>query len=183
MGSGAPLPVSSSSPSIPPRIINRFFEFSLLGMLAAGYFAVAGSGYLDWPTSALTLLALSLRGLMLAGVVDFQVSGRLASRLALLYIAFYPVDFFYVSASFLKATVHLVFFVAILKILTAKSNRDYSYVKMIAVLELMAAAILSTSLNFFGFLALFLLFAIATFSSGEVRRSAPRRRAVARGGL
>ena len=42
-----------------PRIVNRFFEFSLLGMLAAGYFAVLGSGFLDWPTAALTLLSVA----------------------------------------------------------------------------------------------------------------------------
>ena len=35
-----------------PHVVNRFFEFSLLGMLAAGYFAVLGSGALDWPTAA-----------------------------------------------------------------------------------------------------------------------------------
>ena len=46
-----------------PRIVNRFFEFSLLGMLAAGYFAVLGSGALDWPTAALTLLGLCARAL------------------------------------------------------------------------------------------------------------------------
>src|SRR5262249_54096387 len=39
------------------------------------------------------------------------------------------------------------------------------------------------SLSFFGYLALFLLLAIATFASGEVRRSAQLRRAVVRGGL
>ena len=50
----------------PLPVAGRFFEFSLLGMLAAGYFAVVGSGYLDWPTAALTLLGLCLRGLMVA---------------------------------------------------------------------------------------------------------------------
>ena len=67
---------------------------------------------------------------------------------------------------------HLVCFLAVLKVLTAKSKRDYTYVKMIAVLELLAAAVLSASLSFFVYLALFLLLAIATFASGEVRRSA-----------
>src|SRR5208282_4643077 len=55
--------------------------------------------------------------------------------------------------------------------------------KMIATLELLAAAILSANVSFFGFLALFLLFAIATFASGEVRRSSQLREAVVRGGL
>src|SRR5580704_7952140 len=173
-----------SSPTIAsPKVVERFFEFSLLGMLAAGYFAVVGSGYVDWATATLTLIGLCLRALMVAGVVEFQFSGRFVGALTLLYIGFYPLDYLYVSGSFLTATVHLVFFLAVLKVLTAKTNRDYAYVTMIAVLELLAAAILSASLSFFGFLALFLLFAIAAFTSGEVRRSSQLRRAVVRGGL
>ena len=65
--------------AVAPRVIDRFFEFSLLGMLAAGYFAVAGSGYLDWPTATLTLMGLCLRGLMVAGVVEFHFSNRLVA--------------------------------------------------------------------------------------------------------
>jgi transglutaminase-like putative cysteine protease len=166
-----------------PRVIDRFFEFSLLGMLAAGYFAVVGSGYLDWPTAALTLMGLCLRGLMAAGVVELEFSNRLVALVTLGYILFYPLDYLFISGAFLQATVHLVCFLAVLKILTAKTNRDYTYVKMIAVLELLAAAVLSISLSFFAYLALFLLLAIAAFSSGEIRRSAQLRRAVVRGGL
>ena len=166
-----------------PRVVERFFEFSLLGMVAAGYFAVVGSGYLDWPTAALTLAGLCLRGLMVSGLADFELSGRTTAALTLLYMGFYPVDYLFVSGTFLRATVHLVCFLAVLKILTAKTNRDYTYVKVIAVLELMAAAMLSASLSFLGFLALFLLFAIAAFASGEVRRSAQAGRSIVRGGL
>ena len=34
--------------------VDRFFELSLLGLLASGFLAVAGSGYLDLPTIVLT---------------------------------------------------------------------------------------------------------------------------------
>lgn len=171
-----------------PRTIDRFFEFSLLGMLAAGFFALAGSGYLDWPTATLTLLAMCARGLMVAGVLHFQLSNRTIAILTLIYVIFWPIDYFLVSNSFLAATVHLVCFLAAIKILTAKTNRDYTYIKMIAVLELLAAAVLSISLSFLAYLALFLLLAIAAFASGEVRRSAQLRAAewsgsVVRGGL
>src|SRR6266404_7652369 len=63
--------------STPPRVVEGFFEFSLLGMLAAGYFAVVGSGYVDWPTATLTLIGLCLRALMVAGVLDLEFSNRL----------------------------------------------------------------------------------------------------------
>jgi len=152
-------------------------------MLASGYFAVLGSGYLDWPTAALTFLGLCLRAMMVARVITFQLPGRVVAALALGYIGFFPLDYFYISRSFLTATVHMVCFLAVLKVLTAKSNRDYTYVMMIAVLELLAAALLSASLSFIAFLALFVLFSIAAFASDEVRRSSQGRPVVSRVGL
>ena len=49
-----------TSPTVwaPQQVVERFFQFSLLGMLASGYFAVLGSGYLDWPTSIRTLASM-----------------------------------------------------------------------------------------------------------------------------
>jgi hypothetical protein len=155
----------------PQRVVEKFFQFSLLGMLASGYFAVLGSGYLDWPTAILTLAALCLRALMVAGVVKLEIPGRLVAALTLLYIGFYPVDYFYISEGFLPAAVHLIFFLGSIKILTAKTRRDFMFVKSIAVMALLAAAVLSISLAFFAFLTVFLLFTIATLSSGEVVRS------------
>ncbi|MEO8053048.1 MAG: transglutaminaseTgpA domain-containing protein, partial [Acidobacteriota bacterium] len=166
-----------------PRIVNRFFESSLLGMLAAGYFAVLGSGFLDWPTAALTLLGLCARALAVAGIVKIEPPPRVVAALAILYIGFFPVDYYYVSGTFLSATVHMVFFLAVLKLLTAKTTRDFGYLKAIAGLELIAAAILSEGLSFLAYLAVFVLFAIATFASGEVRRAAGVQVVVSRGGL
>ena len=64
--------MNPSGLTVAPRIVNRFFEFSLLGMLASGYFAVLGSGFLDWPTAALTLLGLCARALAVAGVLTIE---------------------------------------------------------------------------------------------------------------
>lgn len=166
-----------------PRIVNRFFEFSLLGMLAAGYFAVLGSGFLDWPTAILTLLGLCVRALTVAGVIAFEPPPRVVAALAIAYMGFFPVDYYYISGTFLSATVHMVFFLAVLKLLTAKTPRDFGYLKAIAGLELVAAAILSEGLSFLAYLAVFVLFAIATFASGEVRRAAGAHVVVSRGGL
>jgi len=173
----------STSAPVPPRAVERFFEFSLLGMLASGYFAVATSGYLDLPTAVLTLAALCLRALMAADVIEVQISGGLADVLALSFVAFYPLDYLYISGTFLPATLHVIFFLLVCKVLTARSTRDFTYLKVLAALELLGAAILSTSLSFFAFLALFLLFAIASFASGEVRVSTQQQRTVVRGGL
>ena len=151
--------------------VERFFQFSLLGLVASGYLAVAGSGYLDTPTVMLTAAGLLLRGLLIYGFVQFELSERTSTFITVGYTVFYILDYFFLSREFLTATVHLVFFLAVLKILTAKTNRDHLYTACIAFLELLAAAILSVNFNFFAFLALYLLFAIAALSSGEIRRS------------
>ncbi|HEV3331775.1 MAG TPA: DUF3488 and transglutaminase-like domain-containing protein [Bryobacteraceae bacterium] len=163
--------------------VERFFQFSLLGLVASGYLAVAGSGYLDTPTVALTGAGLLLRALLIGGWLRFDISSRATTLLALAYIGFFGIDYFYLSRDLLTATVHLLFFLAVMKILTAKTNRDYLYTAAIAFLELLAAAILSVDLNFFMFLSLYLLFAMAALTSGEIRRSMQKAAATARGGL
>jgi transglutaminase-like putative cysteine protease len=116
------------------------------------------------------------RALLIAGVLQFEFSPKFVNAATVAYAAFYGIDYLYLSRSFLSATVHLVFFLAIMRILTARTNRDYFFVKLIAFLELLAATLLSASANFFVFLALFLLFGVATFCSSEIRSSARKGR-------
>jgi transglutaminase-like putative cysteine protease len=152
-----------------PSAVQRFHEICLLGMLASGYFALAGS--LDWPTAALMAAALIWRGMTLARAVRMEFSPSHATAMAFLCLVFYPLDIWFVSQSYLTATVHLVCFLAVMKILTATTARDFAWVRVIALMELLAASLVSASPAFFVFLALFLLFAVAAFSSGEVARS------------
>lgn len=160
----------------------RFFEFSLLGLVTSGYLAVVGSGFLDLATAVLTGAALMLRALLVAGLLRLRISPRVVAGATVAYMAFYPIDYYFVTREFLGATVHLVFFVAVVKILTAANRRDYLWVKVIALLELLAASVLSPKLNFFVFLAAFLIFGVATLASSEVRRSAELAGRVARSG-
>ncbi|HXB72308.1 MAG TPA: DUF3488 and transglutaminase-like domain-containing protein [Candidatus Acidoferrales bacterium] len=163
--------------------VERFFQFSLLGLVASGYLAVAGSGYLDTPTVALTTAGLLLRGLLIGGAWRFDMSERATTLATVAYAGFFLADYFLISRDFLTATVHLVFFLAVIKVLTSRTSRDYLYTAVIAFLELLAAAILSVNVSFFLFLALYLLFAAAALTSGEIRRSMNKSNAMARSGL
>jgi protein-glutamine gamma-glutamyltransferase len=154
--------------------VDQFFELSLLGLLASGFLAVAGSGYLDAPTLVVTSAALIIRALMVAGVVHFDPPPVIVTVFTLAYIGFYPIDYFFISRAFIPAAIHLVFFVAVVKILTGRTNRDYLFLKVIAFLELLAACIVSASFNFFVFLLLFLVLGVATFASSEIRQSRQR---------
>jgi transglutaminase-like putative cysteine protease len=167
----------------PQLSVERFFQLSVLGLVASGYLAVAGSGYLDRPTILLTGLGLLLRALLVTGAVRIAFSDNLVALVTVAYIAFYPLDYFFLSHAFLQATVHLVFFLAVVKILSARTNRDYLYTAAIAFLEILAAAILSASLNFLLFLGIYLLCAIAAFTSAEIRRAMQKPHQIARSGL
>lgn len=152
-------------------MIDRFFEFSMIGLLVTGFVAVLGTHSLDWPSTGLAIAALFTRALMAAGVIRFQVPPRAATAAALLYFGFFPVDIYYVSQGFVLAIVHMVVFLGCLKLLTAKTSRDYGYLKLIAILELVAAAMFSATLIFLLYLSVFVLFAIAAMMSGEVRNA------------
>src|SRR5579864_4905521 len=108
---------------------DRFFEFSLLGLLASGYLAVAGSGYLDAPTVLITAAALLARAFIAAGLLRVDLPAGVVTAVTLAYVGFYPIDYFFISQAFIPAAVHLVFFVAVVKILTAQTNRDYFFLK------------------------------------------------------
>ena len=146
-----------------------FFQASLLGLVGSGYFALAGSGTLDWPTLLLTFAALLLRVAMVAGIIRVNITERTAFYAALAYAAFYPLDFYFISGEFLAATVHGVCFLAAVKVLTARTPRDYIYTGAISFVELVAAALLSARPSFFAFLAVYLVFGLAALTSGEIR--------------
>ncbi len=165
------------------RLAGRFLDFSLLGLVASGYFALVGSGFFDVPSTALTGAGLLLRALVLTGLLKFDIPPRLLTAATIVYLVFCPLDYFIFSRDFLRATVHLICFLAVARILTARTDRDYVYVKIIAFLELLAAAVLSSNLSFFVFLAWFLLFGVATFTSSEIARGTRAPLLIARAGL
>ena len=101
--------------------VDRFFQFSLLGLVASGFFALAGSHFLDRATLSLTFAALLLRALVIPGILRLEISPRLVTFAALGYIVFYPIDFYWISRDFFTATVHGICFLAAVKILTARS--------------------------------------------------------------
>jgi hypothetical protein len=163
--------------------VDRYFAFSVLGLVLSGCLALLGSGYLDPSTDVLICLALQARAMMLIGVIRFRIPPLATTAVTLAYIAFYPVDYFLLSRDFIAATVHLVFFLAVVKVLTAHATRDYVFLGVVGFLEILAASVLSASPTFFVFLILFLVFAVATFASSEIRRSMRKPHHLARSGV
>lgn len=148
--------------------LDQFFQFSLLGMIAAGYGAVATSGSLDMPSLVLPAAALLVRLALVTGLFHFSLSERAASLLALAYIVFYPVDYLFLSNEFLRSTVHLVFFIGSVLLLKASTHRDFRLLELIAFLQMLAGSVLSINSLYLLFLTLFLLASVAALAAGEV---------------
>ena len=179
---GSAGPAARAPGAIAAAPVDRYYELSVLGLVSSGYLALLGSGYLDAPTALVTALALAVRGLMAMGLVRFRIPRGATAAIVLLYAAFYPADYFLISRDPIAATVHLVFFLAVMEVLTASATRDYVLLGVAGFLEILAASVLSANPTFFVFLALFLVFAVATFASAEIRRSMRQRHHLPRGG-
>ncbi|MFN9084261.1 MAG: hypothetical protein ACK5XD_04715, partial [Acidobacteriota bacterium] len=149
--------------------LDRFFEAALLALLLSGFLALASSGELDPFTLSLTALAFALRLALALKQHRLELPAAWANAAVILYAAFYPIDYGYLSQDFLAATVRMICFLTVAKGLTALTNRDALYAVLIAFAELLAAALLSASLLFFHFLALFLAAGVATFASWQIR--------------
>ena len=167
----------------PLQAVERYFQFSLLGLLSAGYLAIASSGLLDGLAHAAALTALALRAATLAGWLRVRVTAPMAGAVTLAAVLFLPVDYLWVSGSLPLAVLHLTFVLAGLKLITASTNRDYAYLRAFATAELLVAAMLGAGPSFFGFLVVFLIFTISTFAAGEIRRASLAPGATARTGI
>jgi len=151
--------------------VERFFQLALLGLVASGYLAIAGSGYVDAPTVVLAGIGLVWRAAIISGARRLEVPERVVTIATLAYMVFAPVDYFFLAKTWITATVHVVFFVASVKTLTARTSRDYLFVSAVAFIELLAAALFSSSGTFFVCLAAYLLCGVAARAASEVYRS------------
>ena len=175
------VPSAPALPDSPPDPIDRYFELSLFFLLAVGFLTLAGTGKMDFFTVSFMGLALAGRAVLLWRNTGFQLSPRLVSRVTVFYIPFYFLDVLFLEAAretilerFLLATIHLVFFTAVIKMFSARSTRDYIYLAALAFAQMLAAATLTVQTSFLLYFALFLLLAIMTFTSLEIKRARAR---------
>ncbi len=155
-----------------PEPIERYFQVSLFLLLITGFVTLAGTGKLDLLSVVFVLCALGLRAVHLAQKKQAVIPERWTTVLTLAYVVVYAADYFLVSRDFVAATVHLVLFGMIVKVFSVHRERDLLYLGVLAFLMILAASVLTVNTAFLGGFALFLLLAIATFVSFEMRRSA-----------
>lgn len=167
----SPAVLTKSPASARKGSAERFFQWSLYLLLVTGFAALMGTNKLDLPSLAIVIPALLFRGYLLLMRKELTLPERWTTYLTLLYFAFYAADFFYFSQTFISATVHMVLFSMVVKIFSVRRDRDLVYLAVLSFLMVLAAAVLTVDTLFLLTFSLFILVAIATFISLEMRRS------------
>ncbi|HYL93867.1 MAG TPA: hypothetical protein VEW69_12010, partial [Alphaproteobacteria bacterium] len=133
----------TSAALLRPSIAEKFFQWSLYLLLVTGFIALAGTGKLDFPSLAVVVPALALRGYHLWRGKTVIIPERWTSYLTILYFGFYAADYFLISQTFISATVHMVLFSMVVKIFSVQRDRDLFYLAVIAFLMVLATVVLT----------------------------------------
>jgi protein-glutamine gamma-glutamyltransferase len=181
--SAAAQPVSAQVEQ-PIPAVQRYFEISLFLLVSTGVLAIVSTGKLDIVALSVPPVALLWKGYRLSRHKGPEISVRFATELVLAYFLFFPLDLFFLSRGLaenapnpslyaaLLATVHLLLFATLVRLYSARTNRDYAFLSVLAVTCMLASAILTVETSFLVALAVFLVLAVSTFVALEMRRSA-----------
>jgi hypothetical protein len=154
--------------------IERYFEIALYLLVLMGFATLASTGGLDLPTTVLAGAAILFRGYCVATRRTLMIPERWTTILTLVYIAFYLADYFVISRAFVSSAVHLVLFVLVMRLFSARRDRDYYFLAVIAFLMVLSAAVLTVDSTFLLAFCGFMLTAVVTFILMEMRRAAAR---------
>ena len=154
-----------------PTAVQSYFEGAVYLLVLCGFATLVSTGGLDWSTVLLVGSALLLRGYLVAARRILLIPESWTTTLTLGYVAFYLADYFVFSGVFVSATVHLVLFVMVVRLFSAKRDRDYYFLAVISFLMVLAAAVLTVDSTFLLAFAAFMLMAVATCILMEMRRA------------
>jgi len=168
----------------PVPAVQRYFEVSLFLLVTTGILAVVLTGKLDPISLIVPLIALAYKGFRIWRGRGPEISARVATWLVLSYFLFFPFDLWIFSRSLstgapnpalyaaLLAAIHLMLFAALVRLYSARTNRDFAFLAVLAFTCMLASAILTVETSFLITLAIFLALAVSTFVALEIRRSA-----------
>lgn len=185
-------PPSASTPAISGRLplaeglpaLDRYFEISLFLLVATGVLAVVSTGKLDPISTFAPVAALALKGIRVWQGRGPELSARVATWLVLGYFLFFPVDIWFLSRNLavgapnpplyaaLLSAIHLLLFATVVRMYSARTNRHYAFLALLAVTSMLASAILTVGTGFLAALTVFLVLSVSTFVALEIRRSA-----------
>jgi len=176
---------SAARPVAPPLpAVQRYFEVSLYLLVATGVLAIVSTGKLDFVSTLVPAAALIYKGVRVQRGRGPEISPRVATWLVLAYFLFFPLDLWVLSRalaegapnpalySALLSSIHLLLFATLVRLFSARTNRDHAFLAVLAVASMLASAILTVETGFLVALAVFLVLSVSTFVALEIRRSA-----------
>src|SRR5215813_10796807 len=178
MAASSTLPVSPQLPA------ERFFRVSLFLLLFTAILTLIGTGKIDIFTSAVAMVALLCHVRRWWYGHEPELRPRTATLLVLCYLLFFPVDMFFLSRSLaanspnpplyaaLISAVHFLLFILLVRLYSARTDRDAHFLVMLAFAAVLASAVLTVDTAFLLLFFFFLSFAIATYTGLELRRGA-----------
>jgi protein-glutamine gamma-glutamyltransferase len=181
MASAAPTTAPAPVPSLPA--VQRYFEISLFLLVATGVLSVVSTGKLDIVSVLIPSVALIYKGIRMQRGRGPEITPRAATGLVLAYFLFFPLDLWVLSRGLsegapnpplyaaLLSSIHLILFATLVRLYSARSNRDYAFLAVLAVASMLVSAILTVETGFLIALAIFLVLSVSTFVALEIRRS------------
>src|SRR5437868_9450538 len=178
MAASTPLPVAQFLPA------ERFFRVSLFLLLLTAILTLIGTGKIDLFTSIVATVALLYRAHRRWYGHEAELTARSATLMVLCYLLFFPLDMFFVSRTLaanspnpplyaaLISSVHFLIFVLLVRLYSARTDRDAHFLVMLAFAAVLASAVLTGDTTVLFLFFLFLLFAVATFAALELPRGA-----------
>jgi protein-glutamine gamma-glutamyltransferase len=152
----------------------RYFGVALYLLVFVGFGTLASTGALDILSVLLVSGALLFRGYALVSRRTVLIPERWTTPLTVAYVVFYLADYFIISRTFIYATVHLVLFVMLLRLFSARRDRDFYFLAVLSFLMLLAASVLTVDSTFLFAFAGFMLVGVVTFILMEMRSSSAR---------
>ncbi len=175
---------TASTGATPLPAVQRYFEVSLFLLVATGILSIVSTGKLDLLSVLIPSVALIFKGVRLQRGRGPEISPRAATWLVLGYFLFFPLDLWVLSRGLaegapnpplyaaLLSSIHLIMFATLVRLYSARSNRDHAFLAVLAVASMLVSAILTVETGFLVALAIFLVLSVSTFVALEMRRSA-----------
>ena len=163
-----------ASPVVTDRPLTQRFQILIHLLTVIGFGMLAAAGQFPVPL-ALLFLILFVPLFHPHFRTRFQLEHRLGNLLTWIYVPVFVLDIFLFSGSFVPATLHLILFVQLVKSYQPfKQDRDYVYLLILSLLQVLAASSLTIDVSFLILFGIYLLVCLATLMVFEMKRAAVR---------
>lgn len=151
--------------------IERFFKATSYALITGGFLTLVLTGRVDAFSGILYTAALIASWFADRPGSRLQISERVANRCVLGYLPFAYLDVRYLSSSWIAALIHFVLFVSVFKLFQVKRDRDWVFLYLLAVFEMLLAAGLTIDALFLVLLVGFTLTGLAALQAFEIVRT------------